>query len=321
MKRRKMNRLNQGPKNDGKLGDKKHPARPPSPSERARKSSQKAGGGETCFFCHRIFSSRSKMFRHLNQDGWCPVYVKRLEETGRISCTLGAGGLDTTFADGPPRAVSSTQRRGPAIFSDKEHCYFKAARYMDKIILDITTTNTATKAAAAATSRYRSKSLLADKLLAYHMCLEDDERTTNASRFVRSIAAQIAKHGRMAGIRKAMGTKRCEKYLAEEQSSADPYRSFVEGILMPLRGINALPTNGPYAILVDGLDECISELHQPSLPSSPSNGEPSTSRVLKMTTMTIPDILFKAIEQSLFPPWLLLICTARLPLPAAAAAF
>ncbi|GAB5361642.1 hypothetical protein AAMO2058_000730000 [Amorphochlora amoebiformis] len=140
------------------------------------------------------------------------------------------------------------------------------------------------------------------KILAFHMCLQRDKLTTDPGRFVRSIAAQLAKNGRHGGIRLALSREVTEHELAAHRVGQNPHRALDRGVLAPLRSIQA-PPGSPYVVLVDGLDEALE--YQPSSSTNPKKYLMGGQRF----STTIVDVLSQAILR--FPPWLVLICTSR----------
>jgi hypothetical protein len=118
-----------------------------------------------------------------------------------------------------------------------------------------------------------------DRILAYHFCNARREDTTDARRFVRSLAAMLC--GTLPAYRTLLrGSEDLVRSL-----NAQPASMLWEGVLQPLRSLPAPPS--PRYIVIDALDEAMDTVG----------------------TTSIPQLLAGALDE--FPPWLKLMVTTR----------
>ncbi|CAG7833658.1 unnamed protein product [Allacma fusca] len=138
---------------------------------------------------------------------------------------------------------------------------------------------------------------LRKRLLAHHFCQSHDSDTLSLPEFITHLAEQLAESSLIPGYLDKIGEDGANKAL--EQVSSDPDTAFKKVILFPLLGISK-PKQCCF-ILVDSIDE---SYH--ALASSNNLGHSSSATG---ASKTISDLLGSHFH--LFPPWLILVCTAR----------
>ena len=145
------------------------------------------------------------------------------------------------------------------------------------------------------TSKVAKHRFLSKRLLAYHFCQAHDSATLSISNFLVSLTKQIINwsHDSSLGRKKLFTESLANDLLHNVKSEHDLDVAFSVHFLSALAEVD--PPLKNLFILVDSIDESWSQ----SLNSSPEGA----------TSTTIAELLGK--HHHLFPPWLLLICTAR----------
>lgn len=145
----------------------------------------------------------------------------------------------------------------------------------------------------------RPQRSLNKRLLAYHFCQADDVSTLTVADFITSIAQQLSQN--LATISEEF----CERVKSDpevvealrRQNVIDsPDDSFRKGIIVPLVEIKPPPSQC-YFLLVDSIDE------------NHISGTKYEKKSTGGSSRTINELL--ANNHHLFPPWLLLVLTAR----------
>ncbi|XP_066575943.1 ankyrin repeat domain-containing protein 50 [Amia ocellicauda] len=129
--------------------------------------------------------------------------------------------------------------------------------------------------------------------LAFHFCRADDSDTLCVSGFVRALVAQICHSGLVQGYEDKVRDPAVQSALQPGECERNPAEAFKRCILLPLLGVK--PPQQSVFILVDSIDE---GCHF-------GEGEQRSSS----SSRTIAELL--ASHHEFFPPWLLLICSAR----------
>lgn len=125
------------------------------------------------------------------------------------------------------------------------------------------------------------------QVLAYHCCQADTGATLFPGRFVRGLAAMIAR--RLPEYAARVAEPAIFRALSEESCAQDPASSFEAGVLTPLQGLPA-PQEAVHYILVDALDEALA-FREGTLRS------------------TIVDVLATRLNR--LPSWLRVVATTR----------
>jgi len=78
--------------------------------------------------------------------------------------------------------------------------------------------------------------ILARQVIGYHFCSLDNEATCSIPEFVHSLAAQIVQCPTMSQFHKLVATSpHLQQLLSFQSCLSDPSKSFIEGILEPLK--------------------------------------------------------------------------------------
>lgn len=129
------------------------------------------------------------------------------------------------------------------------------------------------------------------RLLGYHFCQAHDVDTLLISSFIKNLVTQLMCSDLICGYKEMVNTPKVQKLLNGTGFDTNVDKLFKEAILSPLSSIE--PPKKPLFFLVDSIDE--SYLHA-------TNDREEGSK-------TIAEIL--ANHHSLFPKWLLLVCSSR----------
>ncbi|XP_005994760.1 ankyrin repeat domain-containing protein 50 [Latimeria chalumnae] len=130
--------------------------------------------------------------------------------------------------------------------------------------------------------------------LAFHFCRAQDSDTHCVGGFVRALVAQICHSGLLQGYEEKLRDPSVQGVLQPGECERNPAEAFKRCVLLPLLAIKA-PQQSLF-ILVDSIDEgCNFTEGDPQRPADLSG--------------TIAELL--ASHHEFFPPWLLLICSAR----------
>lgn len=129
------------------------------------------------------------------------------------------------------------------------------------------------------------------KLLAFYFCQAHDIETLSISSFIHSLVEQLSKSNLLQGYSECLFDKNVQAALDPEECEKDPDEAFKIGILEPLNAIQQPQQN--LFIVIDSIDESYFQ----------SISDKATS------SRTIAELLSN--HQQLFPPWLLLLCSAR----------
>nr|XP_006629224.1 PREDICTED: ankyrin repeat domain-containing protein 50 [Lepisosteus oculatus]XP_015199474.1 PREDICTED: ankyrin repeat domain-containing protein 50 [Lepisosteus oculatus] len=129
--------------------------------------------------------------------------------------------------------------------------------------------------------------------LAFHFCRAEDSDTLCVSGFIRTLVAQICHSGLIPSYEEKVRDPAVQSALRPGECERNPAEAFKRCILLPLLGVKA-PQQSVF-ILVDSIDEGCHFGEGEQRSSSPSR--------------TIAELL--ASHHEFFPPWLLLICSAR----------
>jgi hypothetical protein len=124
---------------------------------------------------------------------------------------------------------------------------------------------------------------LGGRVLAYHCCIADDERTLTAAGFVLGIAAMIA--SRIPQYASQLEQGEYKKEL--DEAEAQPGRALDSAVINPLRAL-PMPAVGVQLLVVDGLDESLR---------------------VSQTSGSIVEILASRLER--LPSWLRVMATTR----------
>ncbi|KAG8511222.1 Ankyrin repeat domain-containing protein 50 [Galemys pyrenaicus] len=122
--------------------------------------------------------------------------------------------------------------------------------------------------------------------LAFHFCKAQDADTLCAGGFVRGLVAQIRRSGLLQGYEDKLRDPAAQSLLEPGECERNPAEAFKRCVLLPLLGVEPPPES--LYLLVDSVDE---GEHAAGLPG------------------TVAELL--AGHHELFPPWLLLLCSAR----------
>lgn len=129
------------------------------------------------------------------------------------------------------------------------------------------------------------------RLLAYHFCQAHDVDTLSIIAFIRNIVEQLICSDLISGYAELVKTSKVQKLLNGREYDTNLDEVFKQAVLLPLSSIET--PKKPLFILVDSIDE--SYLHATSEHEEGSK--------------TIAELL--ANHHSLFPKWLLLLCSSR----------
>ncbi|XP_043917616.1 ankyrin repeat domain-containing protein 50 [Protopterus annectens] len=129
--------------------------------------------------------------------------------------------------------------------------------------------------------------------LAFHFCRAQDSDTLCIGGFIRSMVTQICRSGLVQGYDEKLRDPAIQSALQPGECERNPAESFKRCVLFPL--LNSKPPQQSVFILVDSIDEGCNV----------TEGEARASTL----SGTIAELL--ATHHEYFPPWLLLICSAR----------
>ncbi|XP_070553216.1 ankyrin repeat domain-containing protein 50-like [Ptychodera flava] len=145
-----------------------------------------------------------------------------------------------------------------------------------------------------ATSNHGKQRTLSRRALAYHFCQAHDSETLSVSNFILGLVNQLSRSTLVHGYEDKISDPSIQAVLEPSECERNPDEAFKKGVLLPLLALN--PPARYCFILVDSIDEGYTE--QTGDHRSSSGG-----------SRTIAELL--ANNHELFPPWLLLVCTAR----------
>nr|XP_046151603.1 ankyrin repeat domain-containing protein 50-like [Oncorhynchus gorbuscha] len=131
--------------------------------------------------------------------------------------------------------------------------------------------------------------------LAFHFCRADDSDTLCLGGFIRGLVAQICQSGLVPDYKEKVHEPAVQSALQPGECERNPTEAFKRCVLLPL--LSAKPPQQALFLLVDSIDEGC-QLGEGEQRSSGSG-----------TPRTIAELL--ASHHEFFPPWLLLICSAR----------
>ncbi|XP_077135213.1 ankyrin repeat domain-containing protein 50 isoform X1 [Ranitomeya variabilis] len=131
------------------------------------------------------------------------------------------------------------------------------------------------------------------QVLACHFCKAQDSDTLCVGNFIRALVEQICQGGLMPGFEDKLSEPSVQKLLQPGECERNPSEAFKRCVLLPLLALNAPPQS--LLLVVDSVDEGCNVTEGELRPSGLSG--------------TIADLL--ATHHEFFPPWLLLICSAR----------
>ncbi|XP_071975481.1 ankyrin repeat domain-containing protein 50 isoform X1 [Engystomops pustulosus] len=131
------------------------------------------------------------------------------------------------------------------------------------------------------------------QVLAFYFCKAQDSDTLCVGNFIRAMVDQICRGGLMPGYEDKLNDPSVQKLLQPGECERNPSEAFKRCILLPLLALNAPPQS--LLLVVDSVDEGCNVTEGEHRPSGLSG--------------TIADLL--ATHHEFFPPWLLLICSAR----------
>lgn len=141
------------------------------------------------------------------------------------------------------------------------------------------------------TARHGRQVSLSKRILANYFCQAHDIETLSLGSFIQALVEQISVSPLVTGYVEQLEDASVKNLLELMECERNPDEAFKKGVLLPLQSVTAPEQS--VILMVDSIDEsylrCISE-------------RAAGSR-------TIAELL--ANHQQLFPPWLLLLCTAR----------
>ncbi|XP_069098484.1 ankyrin repeat domain-containing protein 50 [Pleurodeles waltl] len=129
--------------------------------------------------------------------------------------------------------------------------------------------------------------------LAFHFCRAQDSDTLCLGGFIRGLVGQISKSGLMPGYEEKLKDPAVQSLLQPGECERNASEAFKRCVLLPLLAMKAPPQS--LFMLVDSIDEGCSI----------TEGEQRQSGL----SGTIAELL--AAHHEFFPPWLLLLCSAR----------
>ena len=133
-----------------------------------------------------------------------------------------------------------------------------------------------------------SSSFIHTRILGYHFCKYSDKNTQMAGKFVRNLAEMIGRRLPEYGYI-VTNTTYIHLSLTEDCIHyQDPVRCFEDAVLSPLRSLKNKPREMYWFVVVDALDECLTQVE---------------------TGHSIVYLLNNKIHQ--FPPWLKVVMTSR----------
>uniref|UniRef100_A0A6I8NTS9 Nephrocystin 3-like N-terminal domain-containing protein n=1 Tax=Ornithorhynchus anatinus TaxID=9258 RepID=A0A6I8NTS9_ORNAN len=129
--------------------------------------------------------------------------------------------------------------------------------------------------------------------LAFHFCQAQDADTLAPAGFIRGLVAQIRRGGLLPGYEDRLREPALQTLLSPGQCERSPAEAFKRCVLLPLLGMK--PPEQSLFLLVDSVDEGCNVCE----------GEQASAGLAG----TVAELL--ADHHDLFPPWLLLLCSAR----------
>ncbi|XP_012989047.1 ankyrin repeat domain-containing protein 50 [Esox lucius] len=136
---------------------------------------------------------------------------------------------------------------------------------------------------------------LQQQCMAFHFCRADDSDTLCVGGFIRGLVAQVCRSGLVPGYEEKVRDPAVQSALQPGECERNPTEAFKRCVLLPL--LSAKPPQQALFLLVDSVDEGC-QLGEGEHRSSGSD-----------SPRTIAELL--ASHHEFFPPWLLLICSAR----------
>ncbi|XP_053317381.1 ankyrin repeat domain-containing protein 50 [Spea bombifrons] len=134
---------------------------------------------------------------------------------------------------------------------------------------------------------------LHSQVLAFHFCKAQDADTLCVGSFIRGLVDQICRGGLMPGYEDKLNDPAVQSLLQPGECERNPSEAFKRCVLLPLLAMKS-PSQS-LLLVVDSVDEGCNAVEGEHRPSGLSG--------------TIADLL--ASHHEFFPPWLLLICSAR----------
>ncbi|XP_032990721.1 ankyrin repeat domain-containing protein 50 [Rhinolophus ferrumequinum] len=129
--------------------------------------------------------------------------------------------------------------------------------------------------------------------LAFHFCKAQDSDTLCVGGFIRGLVAQICHSGLLQGYEDKLRDPAIQSLLQPGECERNPAEAFKRCVLLPLLGMK--PPQQSLYLLVDSVDEGCSI----------TDGEQTSTSL----SGTVAELL--AGHHEFFPPWLLLLCSAR----------
>ncbi|XP_048189500.1 ankyrin repeat domain-containing protein 50 [Perognathus longimembris pacificus] len=129
--------------------------------------------------------------------------------------------------------------------------------------------------------------------LAFHFCKAQDSDTLCVGGFIRGLVAQICRSGLLQGYEDKLRDPAVQSLLQPGECERNPAEAFKRCVLLPLLGVK--PPQQSLYLLVDSVDEGWNI----------AEGEQTSSSF----SGTVAELL--AGHHDFFPPWLLLLCSAR----------
>lgn len=132
---------------------------------------------------------------------------------------------------------------------------------------------------------------LKSRILAYHFCQAHDSSSLSVATFIKSLVSQVSLSGLVRDFKSQVSSPAVQHVLDPMECEANADETFKVAFLEPLHASE--PPEQPLMIWVDSIDE--------------SYLQPVNERVT--CSQTIAELL--AHHNANFPPWLLLVCSAR----------
>ena len=134
------------------------------------------------------------------------------------------------------------------------------------------------------------------QVVAYHFCQADNSPTCSVPEFVHSLAAQLSQAPQLSSYHHLLQSdQQTRDTINITNCHTDPATALHRGVLLPLGLLydEGKISSGLAIILIDGL--CEAEQHRPDYGDSLAS--------------------FLSKHNSLFPPWLKIVCTTRSSMP------
>lgn len=141
------------------------------------------------------------------------------------------------------------------------------------------------------TSAQGKQKALNSRLLAYHFCQAHDSTSLSVVQFINSIVGQVSRSPHIKNFASKISSPNTQHLLSPVECESNSDEAFKTAFLEPL--LSSEPPDQPLLLWVDSIDESYLQ---------PVNERPLCSQ-------TIAELL--AAHHSNFPPWLLLVCSAR----------